>query len=140
MKTLRLLGIVAAVALCAYPVIAHHPAASIVDEEIYEQINEMVSTTPHGDMDFDSTGGMTTIDITGRVTDLELIVEQDFLSYVALLDGDVTLTIEFTGNRTADIHIIQDETPAPDDSPEVSDKAAFDDESAEFGEVKTWYR
>ena len=36
---------------------AHHPAADIVDPEIYAMIDENVSDTPHADMTFDDMGG-----------------------------------------------------------------------------------
>ena len=35
---------------------AHHPAADIVDPEIYEMIDENVADTPHADMVFDDMG------------------------------------------------------------------------------------
>lgn len=35
---------------------AHHPAADIVDPDIYEMIDENVSTTPHADLVFDAMG------------------------------------------------------------------------------------
>jgi hypothetical protein len=135
MKTLRILAILAIVALGAYPVIAHHPAADIVDEEIYEMIDAMVADTPHADMVFDDMGGgMTEIEIAGRVTDLEMIIEDGLLSYVALLDGDVSLTIDFTSNRAASMTIIQDESTA------TADKAATDTETVSLGELKASYR
>jgi len=36
---------------------AHHPAADMVDPEIYAMIDENVSDTPHADMTFDDMGG-----------------------------------------------------------------------------------
>ena len=36
---------------------AHHPAAEMVDPEIYAMIDENVSDTPHADMTFDDMGG-----------------------------------------------------------------------------------
>ena len=35
---------------------AHHPAADIVDADIYEMIDENVSTTPHADLIFTDMG------------------------------------------------------------------------------------
>jgi hypothetical protein len=35
---------------------AHHPAADIVDEDVYEMIDENVADTPHAEMDFSSMG------------------------------------------------------------------------------------
>lgn len=35
---------------------AHHPAADIVDPEIYAMIDENVADTPHADLDFTDMG------------------------------------------------------------------------------------
>lgn len=35
---------------------AHHPAADIVDEYIYDMIDENVADTPHADLEFDDMG------------------------------------------------------------------------------------
>jgi len=35
---------------------AHHPAADIVDPEIYDMIDESVADTPHADLTFDDMG------------------------------------------------------------------------------------
>ncbi len=34
-------------------VFAHHPAADMVDEDVYTMIDSMVADTPHADMTFD---------------------------------------------------------------------------------------
>lgn len=36
---------------------AHHPAADIVDPEIYAMIDDNVADTPHADLTFDDMGG-----------------------------------------------------------------------------------
>ncbi len=55
---------ITAVALClalaASPALAHHPAADMVDEEVYAMIDEVVSDTPHATMVFDDTMGSET--------------------------------------------------------------------------------
>ena len=43
--------------LIALPVIAHHAAEGIVDDEIYATIDEMVADTPHGELTLDDLGG-----------------------------------------------------------------------------------
>lgn len=43
--------------MAATSVYAHHPAADIVDPEIYAMIDENVADTPHADMTFDDMGG-----------------------------------------------------------------------------------
>jgi hypothetical protein len=42
--------------LASFSALAHHPAADIVDEDIYLMIDENVSGTPHADLDFSSMG------------------------------------------------------------------------------------
>jgi len=44
-------------AIASTSAFAHHPAADIVDPEIYAMIDENVSDTPHADMTFDDMGG-----------------------------------------------------------------------------------
>ena len=43
-------------ALASTSAFAHHPAADIVDPDIYARIDENVSDTPHADMVFDDMG------------------------------------------------------------------------------------
>jgi len=73
---------------------AHHPAADIVDDEIYAMIDDMVSDTPHGDMVFDEEMGVTTIsDVT--VNDVDDMIRDGLLDAISVLDGTVTVTITF---------------------------------------------
>jgi len=89
---------------------AHHPAADIVDEEIYETIDSMVSDTPHADLTFDEMGGgltETTI-TTDSTSSLEtLIVQEDLLEYVELLDGTVDVDISFNDDRSVTMTVSQ---------------------------------
>lgn len=135
MKFLRTLTFLAVFVLVALPVIAHHPAADIVDEDIYAMIDEMVSDTPHADLVLsDMGGGMTETDITARVGELEDLVDDGLLTYVSLLDGDVTMTIDFTGDRTVSLTIIQVEDPGE------MDKSGISIESTSLGDLKASYR
>ena len=43
-------------ALTSTATLAHHPAADIVDPEIYAMIDENVADTPHADLTFDDMG------------------------------------------------------------------------------------
>jgi hypothetical protein len=89
---------------------AHHPAADIVDEEIYEQIDDMVSDTPHATLTFDEMGGgMTEMTITtDSVSDLErLIVQDDLLEYIELLDGVVDVDLSFNDDTSVTMTINQ---------------------------------
>ena len=72
---------------------AHHPAEDIVDEEIFAFIDEMVSDTPHATLDFDEMGNM--VITTEFVSTAEALIQEGLLSHASLLDGDVTMTIEF---------------------------------------------
>lgn len=92
-------------------VIAHHNAAGIVDEDIYAMIDDLVSTTPHGEMTLDDLGsGMTEI-VIDQVTmvSVERMIEDDLLIYASMLDGDVTVQITFDGPRNVEILILQEE-------------------------------
>lgn len=96
--------------LMALPVYAHHPAEGIVDEEVYAMIDEMVADTPHGDIEFDDDGmGMTETTITTRTPrELENLIEDGLLTYLGMLDGDVSVTIEFE-DRSVEMTIVQQE-------------------------------
>jgi len=103
--TVSLVLTVAAVA------VAHHAAAGIVDEEIYQMIDDLVADTPHGEFTLDDLGsGMTEITI-GRVTlvSVERMIEDDLLVYASMLDGDVTVQISFAGPRDVEMVILQEE-------------------------------
>ncbi len=81
---------------------AHHPAADIVDEEIYEMIDLMVEDTPHATLTFDEMGGgMTETSITtDSLSDFETLVEQeDLLEYVQSLDGVVDVSLSFNDDK-----------------------------------------
>lgn len=84
---------VAVVALCFVPVLSHHNAAGIVDEEVYAMIDALVADTPHATLTFDDMGNM--ILTTRTVTQLETMIDDGLMSYIAMLDGDVTLTVRF---------------------------------------------
>ena len=52
MKNIMKLAAVASL-FASVSAFAHHPAADIVDPEVYEMIDENVTDTPHADLDFD---------------------------------------------------------------------------------------
>ncbi len=94
----------------ASPVLAHHPAADIVDEEIYENIDSMVADTPHADATFEEMGGgLTVTTITyDTLSDFEsMIVRDDLLEHVELLDGVVDASIDFNPDETVTLTINQ---------------------------------
>ena len=96
----KCLGIALVGLLFSLPVYAHHPTEDIVDADIYDIINEMVSDTPHADLVFDDMGGddTTTTTITGSLRSAEELVDDGLITEVSDLSGDVYMTIEFEGN------------------------------------------
>ncbi len=97
--------------LAGAPVLAHHAAEGIIDEEIYAMIDAMVADTPHAQLDFSDMGAdMTEITVSTRsVRDVENMIDDGLLDYAAMLDGDVTLVIEFDDRGGALVTITQDE-------------------------------
>lgn len=91
--------IAALLLLPASVALAHHPAADIVDEEIYAHIDEMVADTPHADLTFDDMGGgaMDTTVTMDSTADLELLIADGLLDDVDDLSGQVDATITIDG-------------------------------------------
>lgn len=87
-----------ALAIATTNVSAHHPAADIVDADIYVMIDSLVADSPHATMTFDEMGaGMTETSVTADSLEefQVLIEEQDLLEYVELLDGVVDVSLRF---------------------------------------------
>jgi len=99
-----------ATAVTTFSALAHHPAADIVDEEIYALIDSMVADTPHADLTFaDMGGGMTEITLTTRtLTSLETMIDDGLLDYASMLDGDVAIGIDFESNGSVTMTITQE--------------------------------
>jgi hypothetical protein len=55
MKSLVKVAVISTM-LASFSAFAHHPAADIVDEDIYAMIDENVADTPHADLDFSAMG------------------------------------------------------------------------------------
>ena len=74
-------------------------------------IDEMVADTPHAYADFSDMGGdMTEITVSTRsVRDVENLIDDGLLDYAAMLDGDVSLVIEFDDRGGALVTITQQE-------------------------------
>ena len=93
---------------------AHHPTEDLLDGEIYERIDEMVSDTPHADMTFDDMGdgedGATEIVIETRsVRELEILVDDGLFNDAAMLDGEVIMEIIIDENGGVETTINQSE-------------------------------
>lgn len=110
MKKLYIL-FAACLLMIAAQVSAHHPAEDIVDSDIYENIDEMVSQTPHDTM-IESITPMTdmmesaeieaivTKISTNSVGSAESLINRGLLSFTSMLTGDVTITIEYKRDTT----------------------------------------
>ena len=96
MKKLLVAGLLTG-AIAAFPVFAHHPAADIVDPEVYEMIDGLVADTPHADMTFDDMGNTTTETVvsTRSLRTLENMIDDGLLEYASMLDGEVAVDIAF---------------------------------------------
>lgn len=89
---------------------AHHPAADIVDEEVYEMIDLMVEDTPHATMTLDEMGGgMTETTVTAdSLSDFETLVEdENLLEYVEQLDGVVDVSLSFNDDSSVTMTVNQ---------------------------------
>ncbi len=90
---------------------AHHPAADIVDAEIYEMIDSMVADTPHATMTFDDDmgSGMTETSITAiSLNELEAMIEDQYLlEYVQRLDGTVDVSMTFNDDYSVTMTVTQ---------------------------------
>jgi hypothetical protein len=90
---------------------AHHAAESIVDEEVYAMIDEMVADTPHAEMTLEDLGsGMTEMTIETRTpVTMENLLEDGLLTYLSMLDGDVLVEISFGDGSSVLMTITQQE-------------------------------
>jgi len=89
---------------------AHHPAADVVDDEIYEMIDLMVEDTPHATLTFEEMGGgMTETSVTAdTLSDFEsLVAQEDLLEYVEMLDGQVDVSLSFNDDRSVTMTVNQ---------------------------------
>lgn len=107
---------------------SHHPTYYI-DETIYERIDLIVADTPHADLVFEDDMGRTPDNIMGemdednnviteetietttitteKVQDVVDMVRSGILTNAAKLDGDVTINIDFTNEKSVTMTILQ---------------------------------
>ena len=88
---------------------AHHPAADILDADIYEQIETMVADTPHATMTFEETRGMMQTSVTADSLDeFETLIDDEYLlEYVERLDGTVQVSMNFNDDSSVSLTINQ---------------------------------
>ena len=77
-------------AIASTSVFAHHPAADIVDPEIYSMIDENVADTPHADLTFDDMGR----DMEDVGAAMETVAERSTMSEERAMDSDVEPEID----------------------------------------------
>ena len=96
-------------ALCSVPVFAHHAAEGYTDDEVYEMIEGLVADTPHADMTIADLGaGMTESTLTAPTTvSLEKMLDEGLLTYLQMLDGEVTVTIVFNDDHSVTMTVLQ---------------------------------
>ena len=95
----------------AMPAWSHHPAADIVDPEIYAMIDSLVADTPHADLVFSDMGvGMSEIEVTaGSLRVMESMIDDGLLDYALTLDGDVSVSIRANSDGGVTLTISQRE-------------------------------
>ena len=96
-------------ALTSASVWAHHPAADIVDADVYAMIDSLVADTPHADMVFEDMGtGTTDITVTASsLRTLETMIDDGLLDYAMTLDGSVSVSISANGDGSVSMTISQ---------------------------------
>ena len=108
MKRLFCLAAIALV-LCA-PALSHHAAEGFTDEEVYEMIEALIADTPHASWTppVDMGGGLTSMTIsTPTVRPFESMIDDGLLTYLAMLDGEVVVTMTF--NRRGGVDLLVDQ-------------------------------
>ncbi|MGR9115388.1 MAG: hypothetical protein ACU85E_06445 [Gammaproteobacteria bacterium] len=89
-------------------VLAHHPAEDIVDEDIYEMIDSMVADTPHADLTFEQRDSAMETTITSQsIVTLDNLLEDGLMAYVDMLDGEVSVSIDFNPDSSVTMIITQ---------------------------------
>lgn len=93
MKKLLTVALLLAFSTAAW---SHHPAADIVDPDIYAMIDSLVADTPHADLVFTDMGmGTTEIEVRAdSIRALETMIDDGLLDYALTLDGSVNVSIQ----------------------------------------------
>ena len=109
MKKIFALGALT-IAFGSMQAMAHHPAADIVDADVYAMIESMVADTPHATMELEEMGAsMTRTTITAPSMEAldALVEEQGLVEYVSELDGFVNVNTSFNYDGSVTITIKQ---------------------------------
>lgn len=93
--------------LCALPVLSHHAAQGIVDEEVYEMIEALIVDTPHAEWSppEEMGGGLIeTVIATTTARPFETLLDGGLFIYLGMLDGEVVITMTF--NRRGGVELL----------------------------------
>jgi hypothetical protein len=106
----KLLHVAASFLLLSSSVVwAHHPAADIVDPEVYAMIDSLVADTPHADLVLEDMGS-NRVDMTvtaNSLRTLESMIDDGLLDYALTLDGSVSVSINANGDGSVTMTISQ---------------------------------
>jgi hypothetical protein len=97
----------AIIALLSVPLFAHHAAEGTVDEEIYEMISVLIEDTQHASWEppVEIGDGVYEMSISTRMSrQFESMIDDGLLDYLAMLDGDVLITMTF--NRRGGVELL----------------------------------
>ena len=93
--------------ICALPLFSHHAAQDIIDAEVWEMIDTMIAETPHADWTppEDMGGGVIQTALSTRtIRPFESMIDDGLLTYLAMLDGDVLISMTF--NRRGGVELV----------------------------------
>jgi hypothetical protein len=99
-----------ALAISSTSVMAHHPAADIVDADTYAMIDSLVADTPHATLEFEEMGSaMTRTAITTEtLEDMDDLIQRGGLvTQIKQLDGIVNVTTSFNYDGSVTMTITQ---------------------------------
>jgi hypothetical protein len=95
--------------LATVPVMAHHAAEGVVDEDVYAMIDSLVADTPHAEMTIDDLAyRMETTITVSDVRRMERMIDDGLLDYASMLDDEITVSIEFNPDGSTTMVITQD--------------------------------
>lgn len=103
-------AVLAVTLLGALPVWSHHAAEGTVDAEIYEMIDAMVADTPHATWEppVEIGVGVFEMELTTRTSkQFESLIEAGLLTNLAMLDGEVVITMTFNQRGGVNLKILQ---------------------------------
>ena len=106
----RLATVTAALLLCAVPLFSHHAAEGTIDQEIYEMIDALVADTPHAlwTPPEEMGEGVWEMSLSTRTArQFESMIDDGLLDYLAMLDGEVLITMTFNRRGGIEMTIVQ---------------------------------